>query len=288
MLRAVLLMVLICIGMQAVDNKQSNKIQQRVNSLNKPLYNPFVENYILQELKQLREENRDLKIDLHKTLAQKEVQISNNVVNYATSTINNMFYIIAAATSILVIMGWNSLRDINEKFKLKIDEKTSQIVQEYEERMNVFERDLAKRARQVKQNEQEIEITNTIHSLWLRATKESTPSGKIEIYDEILTIRPDDIEAIVYKAEAVLDMGEANWSLSLTNHALQIDKNYANAYYERAKAYAVLDSEESAVADLQKAVELNEQYLEEIETEPEFQELLSKHNLMAQLKENLC
>ena len=288
MLRAVLLMVLICIGMQAVDNKQSNKIQQRVNSLNKPLYNPFVENYILQELKQLREENRDLKIDLHKTLAQKEVQISNNVVNYATSTINNMFYIIAAATSILVIMGWNSLRDINEKFKLKIDEKTSQIVQEYEERMNVFERDLAKRARQVKQNEQEIEITNTIHSLWLRATKESTPSGKIEIYDEILTIRPDDIEAIVYKAEAVLDMGEANWSLSLTNHALQIDKNYANAYYERAKAYAVLDSEESAVADLQKAVELNEQYLEEIETEPEFQELLSKHNLMAQLKENVC
>ena len=288
MLRAVLLMVLICIGMQAVDNKQSNKIQQRVDSLNKPLYNPFVENYILQELKQLREENRDLKIDLHKTLAQKEVQISNNVVNYATSTINNMFYIIAAATSILVIMGWNSLRDINEKFKLKIDEKTSQIVQEYEERMNVFERDLAKRARQVKQNEQEIEITNTIHSLWLRATKESTPSGKIEIYDEILTIRPDDIEAIVYKAEAVLDMGEANWSLSLTNHALQIDKNYANAYYERAKAYAVLDSEESAVADLQKAVELNEQYLEEIETEPEFQELLSKHNLMAQLKENVC
>ena len=288
MLRAVLLMVLICIGMQAVDNKQSNKIQQRVNSLNKPLYNPFVENYILQELKQLREENRDLKIDLHKTLAQKEVQISNNVVNYATSTINNMFYIIAAATSILVIMGWNSLRDINEKFKLKIDEKTSQIVQEYEERMNVFERDLAKRARQVKQNEQEIEITNTIHSLWLRATKESTPSGKIEIYDEILTIRPDDIEAIVYKAEAVLDMGEANWSLSLTNHALQIDKNYANAYYERAKAYAVLDSEESAVADLQKAVELNEQYLEEIETEPEFQELLSKHNLIAQLKENVC
>lgn len=246
------------------------KIQKSVNELKKPLFTPFVENYILHEIKQLREENRDLKVELHKTIAKKEIDISTNVINYATSTINNMFYIIAAASSILVIIGWSSIKDINEKIRTVVDEKTSKTIQKYEDRMSIFEKDLQKRANQVKQNEQEIEKMNTIHSLWLRASQDSTPTGKIEAYDEILELRPDEVEALVYKADAVLDLGEANWSLNLTNQALLIDKEYANAYYQRAKASAVLGYEDNAIIDLEKAISLNEEYISKIENEKEF------------------
>ncbi|RXK12835.1 hypothetical protein CP965_09690 [Halarcobacter mediterraneus] len=268
---------------QTVKNTEE-KIQQKVDSLQKPLYNPFVENYILHEIKQLRDENRNLKVELHETLAKKEVQMNNNVVNYATSTINNMFYIIAAATSLLVIVGWSSIKDTNEKVKNMIDEKTSKIIQEYEERLLSFEKDLEKRSKQVKQNQHEIEVTNTIHSLWIRSSQESTPTGKVEIYDEILNIRPDEVEALTYKADAVLDMGEANWALSLTNQALAIDSTYANAYYQRSKIYAVLGQEENAILDLEKAINLNEQYVEEIENDEEFHSLLNHEKVVEFLK----
>ncbi|MGM0519679.1 MAG: tetratricopeptide repeat protein [Campylobacterota bacterium] len=277
-MRFLFIFLLICSSLFAKEltQKEQKAVKEKVNSLEKPLYNPFVENYILNELKQLREENRDLKIDLHKTLAKKEVDISNNVINYATSTINNMFYIIAAASSILVVIGWSSIKDINEKVKHMIDEKTSKTIQEYEQRMSIFEKDLETRTKQVKRNEAAIERTNAIHSLWLRASQETTPSGKIEIYDEILKIRPDEVEALTYKSDAVLDMGEANWALSLTNQALSIDSNYPNAFYQRSKVFAVLGQEDHAIVDLHKAIDLNEEYIYEIENEEEFEDLL-KH-----------
>ncbi len=260
-----------------IENEKN--LKEKINTIEKPLYTPFVENYILNEIKQLREENRDLKVELHKTLAKKEIEMSSNVINYATSTINNMFYIIAAASSILVIIGWSSIKDINDKIKNMVDEKTSKTIQKYEEKMAGFEQDLAKRARQVKHNENEIKIMNTIHSLWLRASQETTPTGKIEAYDEILDIRPNEVEALIYKADAVLDIGEANWSLNLTNQALLIDKNYPSAYFQRAKAYAVLEYEDNAIDDLQKAIQLNEEYATKIETEEEFIGLLNNERV---------
>ncbi|MGA1941347.1 tetratricopeptide repeat protein [Arcobacter sp. YIC-310] len=286
---AVLLLLIstILIAQTKTEQVPKEKINEKINSLKKPLYNPFVENYILNELKQLRDENRDLKIELHKTLAKKEVDISTNVINYATSTINNMFYIIAAASSILVIIGWSSIKDINEKVKHMIDEKTSKTILEYDEKMSMFEKDLAKRAKQVKQNEQEIEIMNAIHSLWLRASQETTPSGKIEIYDEILKIRPDEVEALTYKADAILDLGEANWALNLTNQALEIDSDYPNAFYQRAKVFAVLGQEENAITDLEKAIELNEEYIYKIEDEEEFEELVKHEGVQTILEKKV-
>lgn len=260
-------------------NANEVKIEDKIAKIEKPLYTPFVENYILNEIKQLREENRDLKIELHKTLAKKEVEISNSVINYATSTINNMFYIITTASSILVIIGWTSIREMNEKVKNMIEEKTSKTIKEYELRMSAFEENLSNRALQVKQNQQEISNMNAIHSLWLRAANDSTPSGKIEIYDEILEIRPNDVEALVYKADAALSLGEANWSLRLTNQALEIDNNYSDAYYQRAKVYAVLKQEETAVQDLEKAISLNENYTIQINNEKIFKDNLNSKSI---------
>ncbi len=264
------------------NTPKDSDINAKVDSLQKPLYNPFVENYILNELKQLREENRDLKIELYNTLAKKEIEISNNAINYATSTINNMFYIIAAASSIFVIIGWGSLRDINEKITNIVNDRVAKVVDDYEKRMHSIEKDLEDRSKQVRMNQQAIEETNTIHSLWMRASQESTPSGKIEIYDEILELRPNDVEALTYKSDAILDMGEANWALNLTNQAIDIDDNYPNAYYQRAKVYSVLGHLDNALSDLEKAIDTNDQYIKEIKNEEEF-DILVNNNMLDDL-----
>ncbi len=291
-MKKMILLLVLTLNIFAGENTQTEekKIQQKLDSLQKPLYNPFVENYILNELKQLRDENRELKVELHETLAKKEVELTSNAVNYATSTINNMFYIIAAATSLLVLVGWGSIKDINEKITNIVNEKVAKVIDDYEKRMEVVENDLAKRTKQVLQNQKEIEKTNTIHSLWMRASSETTLSGKIDIYNEILELRPDDVEAIIYKADAVLDMGEANWALNLTNQALGIDDEYADGFYQRAKVYSVLGFTENAIEDLQKAIEKNEQYINEIENEDEFSTLLNEEkiqNILSKYKQDI-
>ncbi|WP_193112657.1 tetratricopeptide repeat protein [Sulfurimonas marina] len=249
------------------------KVPEKIEQLDKPLYTPFVENYILNEIKTLREENRKLGVEMHETLTEKELSVSNKAIDYATSTINNMFYIIAAATSILVFLGWNSFRDINERIRITVDERISKVIDENEKRMQLLEHDLERRSRQVLSNQEEIAKTNTIHSLWMRAGLEQTPYGKIEIYDQILKIRPQDPEAISYKADAALDLGEANWALSLSNQSINIDPEYPNAYYQRACAYSVLKFSDNAIDDLEKALELNENYTDEILSEKEFIDL---------------
>lgn len=285
MVRLLKLMLFLTLTLTA--NDASHKAKNEVNEIKKPLYTPFVENYILQEIKQLRDENRNLKVELHETLAKKEVELTNNAINYTTSTINNMFYIIAAATSLLVIIGWSSMRDINSKIESIIDEKVSSVINEYEARMHVVEKDLEKRSKQVLQNQKDIEETNTIHSLWMRSSQETTLQGKIEIYDDILRIRPDDVEALVYKSDAVLKLGEAHWALNLTNQALDIESDFAQAFYERAKVYSALGFFDNAVNDLQKAVELNEQYVFEIKREDEFKEEVIENEEVQELLKNI-
>ncbi|MFT7859694.1 MAG: tetratricopeptide repeat protein [Sulfurimonas sp.] len=275
MLKNILITSLLCLFVSPLFavSSESAKAPEQIKQLDKPLYTPFVENYILNEIKTLRDENRKLRVDMHETFTKKELSVSDKAIEYATSTINNMFYIIAAATSILVFLGWNSFRDINERIRLTVDERISKVIDENEQRMQLVEEDLEKRSHQVLNNQAEIAKTNTIHSLWMRAGLEQTPHGRIEIYDEILKIRPQDPEAISYKADAALDMGEANWALSLSNQSIAIDPEYPNAYYQRACAYSALKLSDNAIDDLEKALELNENYTDEILNEKEFVEL---------------
>ena len=71
--------------------------QQRleiIDNLEEPLYNPFVERYVLDELKSLRTDMQEQRTDFATRLAATELGASDRAVNYATRTINNIFYII--------------------------------------------------------------------------------------------------------------------------------------------------------------------------------------------------
>lgn len=260
-------------------------MQKRIETLEKPLYTPFIERYLLDNIKDTRIEVDQLRAQMHEKLAQKELKVTDSVISYATSTINNMFYIIAAASSVLVLLGWSSLRDMREKLKESINDQVTDVIRQNEARLAELERNMAERSRQVLKNQEDIARTNTIHSLWMRAGLESNPQSRIEIYDKMLEIRERDAEVIAYKADAALELSESNWALNLSNEAIQIDPEYPNAYYQRACAYAVLGYHDNALTDLQKALELNEHYLDDIQEEKDFETIRDMEAFQALIRD---
>ncbi len=257
-----------------------------IEGLEKPLYNPFVERYILDEVKQLRSEMLNLRAEMTEKIADKELLVADKAINYATSTVNNIFYIIAAAASILVLLGWNSLREIKDKIRETVESEVADVIETYEKRLSVMEEEIRNKSQAIMDNQQEIVLTNTIQSLWMKAGIESTPQGKIEAFDQILSIRPDDVEALSYKADSVLELNEPEWAMRLCNRALAIDQENANAFYQRACACAKLGYLENALSDLERAFSLSEFYVNEayedhnltnLKDLEEFQELFKRH-----------
>ena len=255
-----------------------------IDELEEPLYNPFVERYVLDELKSLRTDLQAQRTEFTARMAATELGASDRVVNYATSTINNIFYIIAAAASILALVGWSSVREVRHKLDEIIEQKISNISQDYEERLIALEHKLKDRTERIISAQEDITRTNTLHSLWMRAGLEATHQAKIEVYDQILSINPSDVEALTYKADEVLELGEAQWALNLCDKALSISPDYPYAHYQRACANSTLQHLELAAEDLKKAVELSSTYVDEAKTDKSL-ENLRKHGMLEELIE---
>ena len=97
----------------------------------------------------------------------------------------------------------------------------------------------------------------------MRAGIEATPQAKIDVYDQILELTADDIEALTYKADEVLELDKPEWALNLCDKALSLNPDYAYAHYQRACANATLGQLELAQEDLKNAITLSATYLEE-------------------------
>lgn len=261
---------------------QSDSFQ--VDSLNKPLYEPFIERYILDEIKSLREENQMLRSQVKKQIADARLESSDRAINYTTSTINNIFYIITAAASLLVLLGWRSLNDIKNSLKRDMSKKVETLTADYANRLNEIETKMKERSKVIIETQKNITDTNSIHSLWMRAGIEKSDEDKISIYDEILSINPNDVEAMTYKADTLLEIGEVRWALNLLNTAIEYDDEYSLAYWQRACAYAKLEKPADALKDIEKSLQLSstlqdellsEVHFENLRNEPEFKALVS-------------
>lgn len=256
---------------QTTDN--DSKAETAINQLEKPLYSPFIERYVLDEIKQLRAEQAQTKVEMIQQIVDREHTSVDRAVTYATSTVTYFFYLIAAATSILVVVGWSSIREIKERVHSIADEEIARLVNEYEGRLKAIEDDVKKKSEHIQENREEIELTQEVQSLWLRAQQESSPSHKIAIYDRILSLRHDDCEALTYKADAVLELDEPQWAANLCHQALQIDPENGHAFYQLACAYTALDSFEEALHYVQRAINRRDHYREEIRQDPAFTKL---------------
>lgn len=234
---------------------------------------PLMERYVLDELKSLRQDQQDLERRLTIQVTDRELSVADKSMNYANVTVTYFFYLIAGAASLFALIGWQSLKEIKENTAQMADRQLEEIAQQYEKKFQLLERDLKRKTRIIAQNNKEIEIINEVHNLWLRAQSSQTPEQKIEIYDEILKIRPGDLEALTYKADAAMEIREFHWALSICNRVLEVDNTNAHALYQRACAYACLGVEDQAISDLERAIEGSASLRELASEEMDFESL---------------
>ncbi|WP_420806415.1 tetratricopeptide repeat protein [Pseudoalteromonas ruthenica] len=252
---------------------QEQQTQQVVKDLNEPMYRPLIERYILDELKAVRQDQQALRAEYTEKIAHAQLETADRAIVYTTDTINNVFFIITATASILVLVGWNSLRDVKNKVEDIVNSRVSAITDEYEARLKDLEEQLRGRSEEILNNQKKITITNEIHSLWMRANLESDFATKVEIYDEILNRKPEDVEAIAYKADALLELGDTQEAISLCNQALEIDSDYGYAYWQRACAYALTHEHSDALADIRMALDYSPNLRNELLHESAFASL---------------
>lgn len=243
----------------------------RLEQLEEPLYTPFVERYILDELKQVRTDMQKLRAELIEKVVNKELLVADRAMTYATSTITYFFYLILAATSLLAIAGWTTLRDIKKNVKDYADQEVARLTIKYETRLQSLEDELHKKSHKIAQAQDEIDKTNEVHSLWLKASQESSAKNKVVIYDQILDMRPDDTEALTFKADAILQLNEPQWAISLCDRALEIDDENGHAFYQRACANAILNQDDEALRDLRKAIKISTAFAEQAGEDESFQ-----------------
>ena len=244
--------------------KKVNPLADRINKLEKPMFTPFIELYVLEEMKQLRIDFANQKRELMQEVMDREHSAIDRAINYSSNTVTYFFYLIAGASSVMLLVGWNSLREIKERVHTLADEEISKLVSVYEGRLYAIEKQLNQKTQHIEENREEIELTQGIQSLWLRAAQDTNASSKIEIYDEILKLRHDDCEALTYKADAVLELDEPQWAASLCLQALKIDPENSHAFYQLACAYAAFEHYEDALKYLGEALSRKESYRDDI------------------------
>ncbi|WP_286811576.1 MULTISPECIES: tetratricopeptide repeat protein [unclassified Marinobacter] len=255
------------------ENLTAEDVQQRIDTAEEPMYTPFVELYLLEETKALRKEMMNTRAELIEKVVDKELSVADKTMSYATDTVTYFFYLIAGATSILVVIGWNSIRDMRNQLTSLAEKRVNELVVEYEKRLEFIEDQLRQKSDIIHQNQAEIERTNEVHSLWLKASQETSQQNKIAAYDTILDLRPDDVEALSYKADAVLEMQEPLWAISLCQRALKLAPENGHAHYQLACAYAEIGRWDDAVTTLQKAINISEAYKDDASVDPSFEQL---------------
>ncbi|KJY83012.1 hypothetical protein TW81_12385 [Vibrio galatheae] len=246
---------------------------EQTYSQSEMLDRPLMERYILDELKSLRQDQQSLEKRVITEITDRELSVADKSLNYANVTVTYFFYIIAGVASLIAFVGWQSLREFKHNTKEMADKRLDKIAQEYEKKFIALERDLKRKTRIISENNKEIEKINEIHNLWLRAQSMPTAEQRMDVYDEILTIRPGDLEALTYKADAAMEIKEYHWALSLCNRVLALDGTNAPALYQRACAYSRLGAEEQAIDDLAYAIEASPSISELINTEPDLEGL---------------
>ena len=257
----------------AADTYSEDDVVEAIEDLDEAMYNPFIERYLLDEVRQLRLDMANFRVEYSDKLNAKQLELATQSVTYSIDTVTYFFYLIAGVTSLLVVVGYANIRDIKEKAHTYADREVSKLVASYEKRLKALERNLKQKSQVIEENREEIEKTNEIHSLWLRASQETNPHSKIQIYDQILTLRPFDTEALTYKADAALEIDETKWAINLSQQALDIDPDHAHAYYQMACAYAQSDEPTVAMEFLEKAINLTPSYRDEAKTDDSFKGL---------------
>lgn len=279
MIRPLFLLAMLIFTSLSIQAEEVNYSEQEY------LDRPLMERYILDELKALRTDQQDLEKRMIIQITDRELAVADKSLNYSNVTVTYFFYVIAAVASLVALIGWQSLKEMKQNTREMADKQLNKIAQDYEKKFVALERDLKRKTRIITENNREIEIINEVHNLWLRAQSVQTAEQKMDVYDEILTVRPGDLEALTYKADAAMEMREFHWALNLCNRVLEVDDKNAHALFQRACAYAQLGAEVQAIDDLQRSINASSSMRELVAEETDFDPLRGLERFEALLEE---
>ena len=254
-------------------------IKRSTNALVKK---PLIERYVFDELKELRTDQQKLREDVTKQITKSELSTSDRAITYATDTISNIFYIIAAASSILLIVGLKSLKELKENSEKLVETKILKLSKDFEERLVNIESKAKQRFELILQTQEHLEETEKVNALWRRVEVEESTHEKLNLYDEILKVSPECVEALTYKAHTLLDLNETRWALSLCDQAIILDDKYALSYWQRARTNAQLGYIDEAISDIKLAIEIVPSLQEELKNENSF-DILSENKTFIKL-----
>ncbi len=283
----VAMVVISCTLFAASTQELDEKAQKKINQLEKPMYNPFVERYLMDEVRDLRIQQQQLRVEMTDKITNSRLDVSDRAMNYVTNTVNNIFFILTAVASLFALFalfGWKSVKDAREQTKVIVQQRVEKVVEHYEKKLRAVEEQMQKRSEQIFENQERINRSNQVHALWRRSQLEDNVQAKVEIYDQILSIEPENVEALTYKADAVLDLGEKEWALNLCNQALELDDQYAYSFWQRACVNAELENVENAIADISQAISLSSTLLNDIESEKSFDPIRKDEKFIAYLE----
>lgn len=233
----------------------------------------LIERYILDELKAIRIAHERLRVEALREISNRELNLAEEAMSYSTNTVTFFFYVFAIVGGALTLIGWRSFNDLKNHVRRLADREVARLSEEYEQRLTALEIELNEKSKIISKNQEDIEITQQIHALWLQANQAPDPRTKIAFYDQILEITPNDYETIAYKADAALQLRDLEWALSLCNRILEENPDNALAYYFRACAYSGLENYDIALEDLRNAITLSSGLIKQAESEEDFQNM---------------
>ncbi|MCP5503462.1 MAG: hypothetical protein H7A25_26415 [Leptospiraceae bacterium] len=243
------------------DNKRSNMP-------------PLMERYVLDELKALRIDIMEFKAGIVEKVANKELSLADKAVSYSINTVTYFFYMVVGAISLMALVGWQSFRDLKENLRKIADAEITRLTEKYEKRLDTLEKEIREKGELILENQKAIEKTQNIHSLWVLSTSETDPQRKIEIYDQILELEPEDLDVLSKKAEAALEIGQDEWVLNIINRILELNPDYLSAHILRARVYLNTEQKELSLKELEKICENYEQGFDRIRMDETLSELI--------------
>ncbi len=154
------------------SSEQAPRVEAQSEIEKGPVISQFRENWILGELRSLRQDMMEYRNQMNLLVTDRELEVADKAMGYATNTVTYFFYLIAGAASILALVGWwSTIRDLKDNVRVYAEKEMARLTSEYESRLADLERELRRKSLSIAENQEEIERTNDIHSLWLKATK---------------------------------------------------------------------------------------------------------------------
>ncbi len=160
---------------------------------------------------------------------------------------------------------------------------------EMEKKVEEREREVTKRLAGISAVAPPVPGRDPLFDLAYKAQEEGMYELAKFYYNRVIERDPTNAIAYNNRGAAYDDLGEYQKAIKDYDRAIELDPNLAPAYYNRACAYSLKfgsegkeDDKKQAVADLQKAIELDPEYKQMAKTdedfnpildEPEFQEL---------------